>query len=1226
MSKRNADYCCPYSNRGCTKQLKQDGMNEENLERHIKFCKYAPTPPTPTIKKKGIISSYFSRNVVEVGEPSSVPSVTINTANSAGANICIIPGSDAGEIEASLPTEDDNDANNAAVVELSPEEEVSVEEYLSLPGNTKASILCQGFQITMQSGSVLSRYPFHRHDAETQDESTLIPYNISLTHGTDCTELVAHALTCDGSLSISSDNKVNKDCADIEYSPSMKKLIEIGESDTPHEKMKIDMLSFDQLKKKCREMSKKADKERLDTLTLVRKNRSLMKQVTLNNRFRELITTQDIPNLHILLQVCSRQGMGLQSILGRIGDAINATYRIRKYGENEWDIATLVLRIGGPKLLHILHKTHGLPAPDSTRRHANKAKNYSVAVDVSFSERIKSNMTEETNDNCIRTLKMDEIATESRLRWNSTDNKILGLCYQHSHNTNMSFNRFEDVQLITEEIKAGHIHRTKETLVVAYGEVGNGGKVQSILALPSCKAESEQFALMIDAAAKEVAPDVIGTDGCGQRRKEFANRDTIIDNKNVKEILCKLPLFDLHIINGIMALYFDDKHNGKRFRGVLISDSRGCLVNGTIISKSQLKYMFDEAGIKNYKDVLSPKDRQNVPSVLKLVEMMKECISKTEDSEDQVCIELQNSVKILIHVFDGILCIFSSPKMSLREQLTKLSTLAHILHHQFKEFGTKFIPGQLYHDLQRMVQGAYFSCVLLKIRGGGKMYMYQLGTDQVENVFGTVRVITHSRNCDVLELSHRLQHGEEINQIIAKHPAWKRFHGKRLGSYHDTTSQSDWTGDLEVNNISFYQMWIFGRAKACELLNVDVSTFDARPGCSMLRPKKRLVGVTVDTEREEVFESVDTLLLDTESSEAAGNVSIEEGENDEESLVSLEIEEFIEDAEQFGATVEVEGKTKHKASVVRMLFNQSWEGASVDRLRRVRSYTKYLSPGEGAEQETESEELDLDEIIMIGDSVCGKVMMQGGKACFAVGKITSIRDIEAKKFKTVSPVQTIEKLQFQVKICHGRINGEKLQLLQSSSGLMTWKGTHCLPLQLSHMELDLFKATQAFKSLPIVDGQHVDLSCLPYHQSLEISVDPAITADTITCRICGNQLEQKLMRKHVGEHIIRDKMGIVCGFCGLDGCSVDLVRGSGRGKNTTLVPGGNCEYLHKFSIKSAEKSTKSGPCTNRPVACEVCKVIVWSYNLPEHYRKKHTNHPIPSQITAEERKFMGLDK
>ena len=76
-----------------------------------------------------------------------------------------------------------------------------------------------------------------------------------------------------------------------------------------------------------------------------------MQHRTLNTRFRELISSADIPRLGTLLQVCHNKGMGIQSIIGRINDAPNYKYKQKKYGEDEWDIGYLVLRIGGPRLL-----------------------------------------------------------------------------------------------------------------------------------------------------------------------------------------------------------------------------------------------------------------------------------------------------------------------------------------------------------------------------------------------------------------------------------------------------------------------------------------------------------------------------------------------------------------------------------------------------------------------------------------------------------------------------------------------------------------------------------------------------------------------------------------------------------------------------------------------------------------------------------------------------------
>ena len=76
----------------------------------------------------------------------------------------------------------------------------------------------------------------------------------------------------------------------------------------------------------------------------------------------------------------------------------------------------------------------------------------------------------------------------------------------------------------------------------------------------------------------------------------------------------------------------------------------------------------------------------------------------------------------------------------------------------------------------------------------------------------------------------------------------------------------------------------------------------------------------------------------------------------------------------------------------------------------------------------------------------------------------------------------MESLQFQVNVCHVRVTEEKMQILQTSSGLLTWKGSYCVSLHLTRMELEMSKAIEILQSLPTVDNQCVELSCLPYQQ------------------------------------------------------------------------------------------------------------------------------------------------
>ena len=88
-----------------------------------------------------------------------------------------------------------------------------------------------------------------------------------------------------------------------------------------------------------------------------------------------------------------------------------------------------------------------------------------------------------------------------------------------------------------------------------------------------------------------------------------------------------------------------------------------------------------------------------------------------------------------------------------------------------------------------------------------------------------------------------------------------------------------------------------------------------------------------------------------------------------------------------------------------------------------------------------------------------------------------------------------------------------------------------------------------------------------------------------------------------------------CGFCGGDSCNISIIVSSGVGKNANKGVASNCKYFNRFSLKPAETSTKNKPCTNRPVECDLCKTVLWSYNIESHYHVNHFGEDIPSMIT-----------
>ena len=208
-------------------------------------------------------------------------------------------------------------------------------------------------------------------------------------------KLIVHSEYCDSTLSDDFDEKdgkfVNKICLDVIQYSSFKKMITFANADKLDKTMNLEYLNHRQLENKYRDLCFKLNEEKLSNLNLTRKNNRLTKQVSLHKRLMEIIASNDIPRLSVLIKVCVNNGMGVQSIISRVNDAIQGKYR-SNYSEMEKSVATLVYRIGGPRLLHILHVSHGLLGVSTTFQfYRNKMQFFSASTDTTFQFRITRN-------------------------------------------------------------------------------------------------------------------------------------------------------------------------------------------------------------------------------------------------------------------------------------------------------------------------------------------------------------------------------------------------------------------------------------------------------------------------------------------------------------------------------------------------------------------------------------------------------------------------------------------------------------------------------------------------------------------------------------------------------------------------------------------------------------------------------------------------------------------
>ena len=121
-----------------------------------------------------------------------------------------------------------------------------------------------------------------------------------------------------------------------------------------------------------------------------------------------------------------------------------------------------------------------------------------------------------------------------------------------------------------------------------------------------------------------------------------------------------------------------------------------------------------------------------------------------------------------------LLSIFVDTTIDLMQQLVNLSQLAHCLFYIYrrsKKIGYRFMRKDLYMDIQSTIQDAFICAATFRAEGSNKpIFLYQLGTDQLENLFSTVRTITHSATCDYLESNERLRMAYQIEDVFSRRP------------------------------------------------------------------------------------------------------------------------------------------------------------------------------------------------------------------------------------------------------------------------------------------------------------------------------------------------------------------------------------------------------------------------------------------------------------------------
>ncbi|KZS97047.1 hypothetical protein SISNIDRAFT_406124, partial [Sistotremastrum niveocremeum HHB9708] len=571
-------------------------------------------------------------------------------------------------------------------------------------------------------------------------------------------------------------------------------------------------------------------------------------------RFVIAVGRGDVPRLNALVSTALRNRASITTILERIKLAVNDQYHAKGYTDDDYELEYLCLTLGGRPLAELAHRTLGLPSLTTAKRHvASKAIRASPSTPTlaEMSENLDCGLSEHTVVLAAEPvvlgaqIMIDEIKVTPTLRYDPSNEMILGTCRSHSKHCVHEFRTMAQAEAIRKDLESGKIHLSTEASVIGLGFLSKNPRLYSahpFVVSGTCKVEEiidqkgtmerciEAVELYASTHRLKVQVWSLATDGDSRRRRVFAMLtmiDTIEKSSPLGLVMGDMPLFDFHCGKNQLTSDCDIKHVMKRYRNTLIRQS-GVSVDDVELPPKRLRtFLEPEFGKATTHNLLEPTDKQDVTLMYRLLGG----IAGLQTSQHATPLEMNERriLTLLGRVYWHLLEPYTNRELSLHEQLVHLSALAHLVLSLYSSERGRFMPVQLFYDTMACIKSVYV-CVAktILVNPDGEFWIILLGTDALEKSFGTVRTIVgNDANCDTLQLSHRLGQSSRVNGIFDKHPTWAKgprrltlksatIQGADTVQKTDHINPASWVGDVRVKNIVPRSPWLEGRSVAEE--------------------------------------------------------------------------------------------------------------------------------------------------------------------------------------------------------------------------------------------------------------------------------------------------------------------------------------------------------------------------------------------------------------------------
>lgn len=313
-----------------------------------------------------------------------------------------------------------------------------------------------------------------------------------------------------------------------------------------------------------------------------------------NDRFLRAIVDCDLPRLQQLIKTAWLHGASKNAIIARIKLTLQGLKNTRGYTLKEFQITTLLYRLGGSSLVQSCSVALNLPTLNTLRVRSDMT-HLKPTIGEIRSEEIEWNISslfQDTKDSALKTsmapiprcghsILMDEICLDERAVFMKAENSIGGLCREHTTRNGLVISSFSNLEHIANSVHGLEptAHYGKEATVAGIAPFRlEDYDIRPVLVSATCKSDTavectafiqkiiDAWCTTPEGEAKHGPIWSVASDGDATRRKAFYDLFMKIPLSSVNPLFKILsPCIGLNLSTGKnnVTADFDPKHIGK---------------------------------------------------------------------------------------------------------------------------------------------------------------------------------------------------------------------------------------------------------------------------------------------------------------------------------------------------------------------------------------------------------------------------------------------------------------------------------------------------------------------------------------------------------------------------------------------------------------------------------------------------------------------------------------